>query len=355
MVGGGIAGLFCARELANHEDAFTVEVLEATNRFGGRIETIDLSPSPAGPSKPHKAEFGPMRFELEIQPLFKQLLEEFAVESAEFAAPQSPEPPVRYPLMEDERSRRGTDPSALELLRLGVYRMFNQETMIREKMVEGRRRAVVELSDPGKKWLASLSDQNGGFDRLRQDTKMPGTQRPLYEYGFWNALHTRLSPMAVLKILHFGTFYHLIPDNPNAVEWAIFWLRLFQLEDNKLSTIPDGVETVVDKMVIDLRDSPNVTLRKNQSVKGLRSTGNGTQVEVELGERGQQVAADHVVLAIPKEPLLRLADDFDTTIRRDLDSVIAFPLLKVFCVTKTPKWWKTDPPRPQGRMDGAHA
>ena len=58
IVGGGIAGLYCANELAKHK-GFEVTVLEAASQFGGRIETVQMGP--------FQAEFGPMRFELGIQ------------------------------------------------------------------------------------------------------------------------------------------------------------------------------------------------------------------------------------------------------------------------------------------------
>lgn len=150
-----------------------------------------------------------MRFELEIQPLFAQLLDDYRIVTEPFSAPRSPEPPVEYPLAQDERGADGTPLSSLELLKLGVYRMFDQEPFL---ATDKKGRPTVELSEAGRDWLDSLSDEGGGFDQLRQDAPMPGTAQLLYQHGFWNALYTQLSPMAVAKILHFGTFYHLMPD-----------------------------------------------------------------------------------------------------------------------------------------------
>jgi phytoene dehydrogenase-like protein len=71
IVGGGIAGLYCALRLA--QDHHRVTVFEALGRLGGRIETRDL----AG----FKAECGPMRFELNIEPFFGELtIEQLGVE-----------------------------------------------------------------------------------------------------------------------------------------------------------------------------------------------------------------------------------------------------------------------------------
>src|SRR5437667_12901672 len=75
VVGGGIAGLYCARELA--ECRYTVTVLEIRDEFGGRVETAQPkgfeSPASNLTTQCMTAELGPMRFEVPIQPLFCKL------------------------------------------------------------------------------------------------------------------------------------------------------------------------------------------------------------------------------------------------------------------------------------------
>ena len=342
VVGGGIAGLYCARRLAARN--LDVLVLEAGNRWGGRIETGQMKPAPFSGADLHKAEFGPMRFELNIQPLVKELLMQCNIESKAFSAPASPKPPVEYPLPADECGDCGTPLSALELLKLGVYRMLGEKPDV---VTRSDGQPIVELDPEREKSLTKRTDENGGFDDLRKNARMPGAGHPLREQGFWNALYAQLSPMAVSKILHFGTFYHLMPDNPNAVEWAIFWLRLFRLKGkNAMNMIEAGVETLIDKLREDLEARGNVTLELNQAVIGLKPIGNSARVKIEVVDGGEWTA-DQVVLALPKEPLEKLAGEFPDEIREDLKSVIGFPLLKAFCVTDTPPWWATDPPTVQ--------
>jgi hypothetical protein len=60
-----------------------------------------------------------------------------------------------------------------------------------------------------------------------------------------------------------------------------------------------------------------------------------------LNPQIEEVLAKHVILALPKSPLLRLSPYFPETIRKALDTVIAIPLLKVFFVTNSP-WWDED-------------
>ena len=64
IVGGGIAGLYCAWQLARA--GHSVQLFEGRDRLGGRIEAVSLGP--------FQAECGPMRFELATQPRFQQLL-----------------------------------------------------------------------------------------------------------------------------------------------------------------------------------------------------------------------------------------------------------------------------------------
>jgi monoamine oxidase len=340
VVGAGIAGLYCARELAAR--GCTVEVLELTDRWGGRIETGRLTPGKDGQnSKPFAAEFGPMRFELEIQPLFRQLLDDYAFSPGPFPPPGGAISPMTFDLAADEMLG-GVELPAYELFKLGVCRMFGMVATAA---------AGVEPDDPPKArlsrdttvWLRGLDD--AGLDELRRTAKLPGTDRALRDEGLWNALTTTLSPNAVRKIMQHGSFFHFLPENLSALEWGIFWLRAFQVTE--LTTLDDGVDELTDRLVDDLRRSDGrIKLRRRREVVALRQAAGG-RVEVDAVDPGKATTrrvstytADHVVLAIPKVPLDALADAFPPEVREVLNSVNAFPMVKVFCVTKTPKVWR---------------
>ena len=94
IVGSGIAGLYCARSLAQR--GHRVTIFEALPRIGGRIETLDLEGI--------ECECGPMRFELAIQPMLKQLADDLGIRFSPFTPPNS--------LNESERSKVSVVPSS---------------------------------------------------------------------------------------------------------------------------------------------------------------------------------------------------------------------------------------------------
>lgn len=378
IVGGGIAGLYCAWRLGQR--GHRVTVFEHLGRLGGRIETLDLDG--------FKAECGPMRFELAIQTLFKKFAEnDLGIDFAGFTGPRgNPADFPRYELKEDEKSsdqiekddkakpdgsENGSKGSpriqsshltvSLDLLRLGVYRIFNPDDWDERRNSWGKHlKDVVESRGDDRTLIQKCADEltgngssNGSaLDEIRSRRRLRGDKSPLlHKTGFWNALAQVLSPGAVAKIRDVGTFYHLMPENPSASEWAIFWLRLFR-SDADLSTILDGVGSVLDRIEDKLHEQKkrnelpgkNVDVWCNATVSRVRQGGTRDRVEVTV-EHGPQTSRerleedfDHVILALPQWPLRRLTEFFPPQIREDIDGVIGFPMLKAFLVTKQP-WW----------------
>jgi hypothetical protein len=158
--------------------------------------------------------------------------------------------------------------------------------------------------------------------------------------GLWNALAETISPGALARIRDTGTFYHFIEYNPSAVEWGIFWLRQASTAGARLMTVghsaPDGVRTLVERLLEKLVELPNVKLQHDREVRGIEAASDGT-VEVDIANDARLVV-DHVVLALPQAPLRKLAGGFSAEIRRDIETVIPLPLFKAFLVVEHP-WW----------------
>ena len=354
IVGGGIAGLYCAWQLLQKHHSVTL--CECLDRLGGRIETQDLHG--------FKAECGPMRFELEIEPHFRSLAQRLKIDFAKFTPPSSGLSDFpKYDLKSNEMSAaqkaavtqatsQGLDSkiasgmnshltSPLDLLKFGIYRIFhrdpNELKLNLDDVVSGGTLSRIS------KYAGGLNDKE--YDRIRTKQDLDGIR--LYTLGFWNALSRVLSPGAIAKVRETGTFYHLLPENPSASEWSIFWLRLFR-PDAELSTIKAGVEIIVKRLEDELRlNHPGLNLLKKTTIENVFEDGQSGKIRLATASGALAEEFDHVILAIPAAPLRNLSDNFPREIRAYVNSVIPFPLLKVFVVIKEP-WWSTFPEPQQG-------
>jgi phytoene dehydrogenase-like protein len=378
VVGGGIAGLYCAHRLAQR--GHRVSIFERLPRIGGRIETLTLDGI--------ECECGPMRFELAIQPMLKQLADELGIRFSPFTPPKGePVHATKYTLEHDEMSsdqRRevktgGPDldfsqlTTSLDLLRLGIYRILHCPDARPQHDADAspfdRSRTggvpwtfaeVIETRPAAggpneiERYADTLEDDD--YDRIRTTVTLGG--RRLYTMGLWNALDYVLSAGAVAKIRDVGTFYHLIPENPSASEWSIFWLRLFRSAKD-LSTIQGdgGVSQIVTRLERLLRGMRHVDIATGATVLEIAAAPREHQVRltVDLHDRANVLALDfdHAILALPRHPLSTLTRHFPAEIARYIDGVNGFPLLKVFAILKQP-WWTARGAALPAAQHGAH-
>src|SRR5262245_27391736 len=202
IVGSGIAGLYCAHRLAQR--GHRVTIFEQLPRVGGRIETLSLDGI--------ECECGPMRFELAIQPMLKQLADDLQIQFSPFTPPKGePVHTTKYTLEDDEMSagqRRevtsgGPDldfsqhTTSLDLLRLGIYRLLHcpdarpQHDGDASPFDKARRGSVpwsfaevIEARPAGgpneiERYADTLEDDD--YDRIRTTTTLGG--RKLYTMG----------------------------------------------------------------------------------------------------------------------------------------------------------------------------
>src|SRR6516164_3996765 len=138
IVGGGIAGLFCA--LVLQDRVRSVHLFETAERLGGRIRTIRLDKDNKPLNKDWTAdklefyvEFGPMRIELDKQLLLKALLTHLGitkpvgpdgrnrahlVDFPAYASPTSAHDP-QYELRPEEEGK-----APLQLLKMALLRVL---------------------------------------------------------------------------------------------------------------------------------------------------------------------------------------------------------------------------------------
>jgi monoamine oxidase len=322
IVGGGITGLYTCYKLRqlkgiNH----SISLFEGTNRFGGRIETVEM--------EGFLAEYGPMRFEKMAQPLLMDLISELGLKTKPFVPyTAANDPDSLFDLAFDESGGKlhGNKLTTLELLKLGILRLLNA--------------SGGDMDDPSDprhmEWWATLDEEYYSYVRNNATYNC----KYLYNMGLWNALSLVLSHNAVSKIIHYGTFYHFIHFNPNAAEWIIFWLRGLHPVD-ELVGIEQGAESLVSELVcrLDSTLKPSISLYLNHRLTALFPQSDGkVLLEFKTANTTVKALAKHVVLALPRYPLMQLSFLLPKYIGELVDSVIPIPLVKCFFVNENP-WW----------------
>ena len=329
IAGGGISGMYCALKLAQRPNVGSVVLLEAAkDRWGGRIETAEIDG--------FIAEMGPMRFEEALQPMFKELVDSLDIPLVPFTGPSAGliDFPV-YGLARDEYfPNGGPQLNSLQLLRRGVLLIMGQE---------------LHPDDPAGARHQTWLDQHEESDyaKLRQTARLDRT--PLWKMGFWNALSAPgiLSHQALMKIRDTGTFYHMIPDNLNAVEWTIWWMRALKTKGVHMQSLRGGSSVLTTRLMDKLKATQKVTLVPGATLQSFTARQGAVEYKFRLHDNPheQTAQAQRLILAMPQAPLLKLAGSMPGDIARLLDSVNGFPMIKVFFATQDPWWTEGTPPQ----------
>lgn len=410
IVGGGITGLFCAYVLAQCDHKKSVFLFEASERLGGRIRTIRLDKHSQELKKDEwktkdlefYVEFGPMRIELDIQVLVKSLLDHLKIEEVksgeeanskepylvpfpEYISPSSKHDP-QYELDPSESGKTPLSLLQLALLRIMIHLQFEeglkseikdeQQYLIKEIQLAGSTREPVEPLFV--KWMKKLDE--GHYWDIQTKGQVDGV--PLYAIGFWNLLSDYLSHNAIAKLRDLGTFYHLLPDNPSAAEWLVWWLRGFAISD-QLQGVYGGMECIIDGLLDKLKTECKLLEaddKEAQQVPGLFTGCRVTWLERGLSENDsgrnyfrlhfdkdhqpkskelREQTYDRVILALPTSALTKIVrrseDAFSNVSETEafkqptafssekqifglLDSAFGFAMVKTFVVVKQ-RWW----------------
>jgi hypothetical protein len=382
VVGAGVAGLYSAYHLLYR---CNVALFEASERFGGRIcSTRYLHPQGFRDGRPYDherdkarlefcAEFGPMRIELDQQSLLRILLSDLSITShngdfhdfPQYRSPTSHLDPD-YHLEGAEAEQH----SPLNLLRLAFLRILGRlradaeprnhqrselETKtgverLNEILGEFTRAMASHQSDWQailKRWVAHLSESD--YQNIRDYAVLldgTGKGTPLWRMGFWNLLSEVLPHRAVTKMRDLGTFYHLIGENPNAVEWLVFWLRGLKTSERMIG-INGGMQRIADSLADRI---PEGRRKCCHTLIGIRQRKDEDEVELTFSAPqepgGLSICyAKHVILALPQGPLEQLMinnwKSFGEKQRAAVDSVQGFEMTKLFVIINR-RWWRRD-------------
>ena len=388
VVGAGIAGMFCAYVLG--KNGRKVDLFEASDRLGGRIRTIRLDrknkdlPEWTRETMEFYAEFGPMRVELEKQRLLKALLdhldiktkdvtddkkndEPYLIDFPSYSSPASEHDP-QYELRPEEEGKTPLELLEMALLRIVLHLEVSadngdggdceQQELCDFKKKQGKLRTSVMLaaatSQPTlhifEEWTQQLTQDDYWVIQTQGKILRPDEKQatPLYAVGFWNLLSNYLSHNAITKLRDLGTFYHLLPENPNAAEWLVWWLLGFSITEN-LQGISGGMECIIEKLHEKIDQLPEVEINLEHKLKSVCKAEDGKLGLIFSGETCEEFY-DHLVLALPRRALEKVVANshgvhgrgvFPGEIEDLVHSAFGFPMVKVFAVVKN-RWWERE-------------
>ncbi|TAL50854.1 MAG: FAD-binding protein [Methylovulum sp.] len=299
VVGGGVAGLYCAMHAASDR---RVALFEGSHRFGGKLETVSM--------QGFDAEYGAMRFDPIRQFRMGELIDELGIETLsfpEYSSPPAQQCRLNYHLDADEQNL-----TTLELYKFAIQRVL----------------------DVSEAQMLALSEKQ--LESIRRERVFFG--RPLWEQGLWNALGRVISHNALRYIVMEGSFFHFIHENPGAAAWMITWVKMLQMSPN-LRTIRHGMQSLTGTMLERLQQR-DADIHRAHVLTALERY-DRERVRLHFSE-GQTCIAKHVVLALPEHCLSRVGG-LPPGVRAMFGSVLDIPLLKCFFVVEDP-WWDEDIP-----------
>ena len=322
IVGGGVAGAYCAWRLQQADPGRRIVLLEQSNRIGGRL----LSVRP--PGIPNMvAELGGMRFVPAIhtklvrlvQAMNASLPEDRRLQSYDFlrAGPQN----LAY--LRGIRLRNSDFVDAPDLV---PYQLLASERGIAPSDLLTRAYAQVVPGIDGPKMTAEARQE------MAYSAMFEGA--PLYDQGMWNVLLRVLSPEALDMAVQ-AAGYHSAVSNGNAADEIRLHFEFFGIDPTQRAFV--GGYQRVPQSLADLFVQAGGTLRMDTMVLGCEADQGGFRLDLNDGAIG----ADAVILAMPQRAL-QLVSGRSSLLQgiSDLISTVqAIPAFKIFATFQQP-WWR---------------
>lgn len=298
IIGGGIAGLYCCMKAAPDKK---IALFEATHRIGGRIETVTM--------EGFNSEYGAMRFDPTKQLLMKKLIKDLNLETEhfhEYSGPSLDNIPLTYDLKDSEKGL-----TILELINSVIQRVLHKSE-----------EQILNINEEEIEYIRRVVRYNGEF---------------LWKQGLWNVFSDEISSDAIKFLIMNGSFYHLLHENPNAAEWIVIMIKMFQMSKH-LVGIKNGMQKITDSMLERIQEK-GVAVYNDHTLKTISSARENVEL---FFDNGRTFRARHVILAIPPRSL-RSINGMPEDIKKLLPCVMEIPLIKCFFIVKDP-WWKENIP-----------
>jgi hypothetical protein len=337
VVGGGVAGAYCAWRLQHHQEAGArIALFEYSDRIGGRLYTVTL------PGLPHvKAEVGGMRYIPTSHIMVASVIDHLKLKTKPF--PMGAPPPVGsncnlfYLRGKHLRLHQLSDPAKVPYNLAWIERGLGPTNL----QVQ-----VMNNIYPG---MANLS--------LCDTMKVRAFGRPLWQWGFWDLMFKALSNEGYQFMKDAGG-YDANVANANAVTQ----LPATEYSDQtQFLTLADGY----DQLPIQLADRFNHG-GPGGLPAGQRVMMNHRLAEIEIGAGEYRytlhfeptvtttgktrlaagaeritVRAKKVILAMPRRSLELIKSSFfdDPWLRANIPSVLIQSAFKLFLAYESP-WWR---------------
>lgn len=323
IVGGGVAGTYCAWRLQQADPGRRIVLIERSNRIGGRL----LSVRP--PGIPNMvAELGGMRF---VPAAHHRLVR--LVEAMNVALPEDQQ------LQSYEFPRSG--PQNLAYLR-GV-RLHNSDFVDAPDRVPYQLRASERGIVPGDLLTRAFAQIVPGIDdpslsaedrgRMAHTAVFEGA--PLHDQGAWNVLVRVLSHEARRMIVQ-ASGYHSAVSNDNAADAMLQHFEFLGADPTQRAFV--GGYQRVPLSLADLFVQTGGTIRMDTDVVGCELDQGGFRLDLVDGT----IRSDAVILAMPQRALQLMSgrSSLLQQIEGLISTVSPIPAFKIFTTFRQP-WWRS--------------
>ncbi|MEL7370537.1 MAG: NAD(P)/FAD-dependent oxidoreductase [Myxococcota bacterium] len=335
IIGGGVAGLYCAyrlltdssqahlRPMRSHE----VHVFEATDRIGGRLWTHFFDETPNMP-----ADLGGQHIPIGHKNVLNLCRNHFGLDLIDVA----PRPILHYHRGQQFRfDKPDSIPYALSSRELEIIKNNHNQPIY--LIVDMIKKIVPEVE---RTWPFASDAAPDELVHVLRDARLEGM--PLTEHGFANVMHKHLTSEAD-QMLRIEVSASCVIGNWNCYDAILGFLRNYGYTKHfRLSrgygSLP---QTLYDRVV---QNDGQVHLSRRLLAANGQPDGRVRLYFRDPDQKESVVVANHVVLAMPPRAFELIDDDsviFESPqFRKDLRSVRGIAASKIFLVYPKP-WWES--------------
>lgn len=323
VIGAGIAGSYAAWRLSHAKKGGEIALFESSGRVGGRLWSVDLPDVPGVP-----AEMGGMYYSRQ-QPLVYDLVRKLGLATDDVDSAQSLFYLRRHRLRLDDFSTPADVP----------YFLTDSETgqSPAQLLVAGLTAIAPGLKD----YLPYTASDRPAVVAMLRSADFIG--RPLWQWGFWNALSRVLSSEA-LALIADGLGHRSVIGNGNAYDMILHMLADMS---GPYFHIRTGFQTLPETLARQAGEA-GAEIHLKHRLTRIDIGADGAKLEFDTPDGPVRHSARRVICALPPAALKGIqVTRTGNTVRWPalLDSLSGVPASKFFLVYPEP-WWQDIPDGP---------